>query len=82
VTASRIFGQGRAAVASAIRQANVVDIPLGVDRARFSLPVRTDVRPGEVVMLMRLLLLLTSAFMMMEASWVLVDGIDRRDERI
>lgn len=31
-------------------------------------------------MLMRLLLLLTSAFMMMEASWMLVDGIDRRDE--
>jgi hypothetical protein len=66
--------------AGAIRQATVVDIPLGSDRTRFSLPVRTGVRPGEVVMLMRLLLLLTSAFMMMEASWMLVDGIDRRDE--
>jgi hypothetical protein len=66
--------------AGAIRQATVVDIPLGANRTRFSLPVRTGVRPGEVVMLMRLLLLLTSAFMMMEASWMLVDGIDRRDE--
>ena len=31
-------------------------------------------------MVMRLLLLLTSAFMLMEASWVLVEGIDRREE--
>lgn len=33
-------------------------------------------------MLMRFLLLLTSAFMLMEASWVLVDGVDRRDEAV
>ena len=33
-------------------------------------------------MLMRLLLLLTSAFMLMEASWVLVDGIEKTEERV
>jgi hypothetical protein len=78
--ASRFSGHGARRCQGAIRLADVRDISEGAVRARFSLPVRTFVRPGEVVMLMRLLLLLTSAFMMMEASWMLVDGIDRRDE--